>query len=582
MDQVTEIAGAIKQFFKGEVDTSEKTLETYSSDSSLFKIRPQVVVFPKDSEDVKSLVKWVSENKAKYPDLSLTARAAGTCMSGGPINTSIIVDTNRHMNKIVSIEQTEKRTMLPMFPGAKEVELSGIAVVEPGCFYRDFEKATLQKNLLLPCYTASKSINAVGGMVGNNSAGELTLRYGKTEDYLKEVSIVLEDGNEYVVKALNRSELESKIAGRGFEGELYKKIAELIEKNKEIIKNAKPQVSKNSAGYTIWNVWNNAHGEEVFDLPKLIVGSQGTFGIVTKITFDLIQPSKKSKLLVIFLKKLDHLGEVVKELAELKPESIESYDDKTFGLAVRFFFDFLKAKGVWGSIKFGLSFIPEFFLTLTGGVPKLILLVEFAGDSDAEIHRRCLKAQKQIAHFRLGTHITRSIAEADKYWAMRRDSFALLRNHAGGRRTAPFIDDIIVPPQFLPEFMPKLDKILEKYPNLIYTIAGHAGNGNFHIIPLMKLDDPYSTSTILELSDKVYDLVLSYKGSIDAEHNDGIIRTPYLVKMYGPEVIEIFQQIKNIFDPKNIFNPGKKVGGTKENIEKYLQPSGHPIKHHAS
>lgn len=574
----------IKSFFKGDVEVSESTLEMYSTDSSLFKVRPEVVVFPKDAEDVKALVRWVHENKSVYPGLSLTPRAAGTCMSGGPLNTSIIMDMSRYMNKIVSIQKTATRIMKPMFPGSKEVELAGEATVEPGCYYRDFEVETLKHNLLLPCYTASKSINAVGGMVGNNSAGELTLRYGKTEDYVKELSIVLADGNEYHIKPLTNAELQAKIAQGGFEGALYQKLSSLISQNRSLIQAAKPQVSKNSAGYMLWNVYNRARGqsEEVFDLPKLIVGSQGTFGIVTKITFDLIKPPKMSKLFVTFLTKLDNLGSIVKELDELKPESVESYDDKTFGLAIRFFKDFLKEKGVIGSIRFGLSFIPEFFMAVTGGVPKLILLTEFAGDSEAEIDARCRETQEKIKHFNLKTRITRSQREADKYWAMRRDSFALLRKHAGGRRTAPFIDDIIVPPEHLPEFLPKLDAILAEYPDLIYTIAGHAGNGNFHIIPLMKLDSPYNTDTILSLSDKVYDLVLFFRGSIDAEHNDGIIRTPYLEKMYGGEIIELFKQVKHIFDAKNIFNPGKKVGGTKEDIVRNLIPSQHPQIHHAS
>jgi FAD/FMN-containing dehydrogenase len=125
-------------------------------------------------------------------------------------------------------------------------------------------------------------------------------------------------------------------------------------------------------------------------------------------------------------------------------------------------------------------------------------------------------------------------------------------------RTAPFIDDIIVKPEHLPEFLPKLNSILAEY-NLIYTIAGHVGNGNFHIIPLMDLKDPKSHEIIEKLSSEVYNLVLSYHGSITAEHNDGLIRSPYLKQMYGPEIYHFFEVTKYIFDPNNIFNPGKKV-----------------------
>ena len=214
----------------------------------------------------------------------------------------------------------------------------------------------------------------------------------------------------------------------------------------------------------------------------------------------------------------------------------------------------------------------------------MILLAEFAGDSEAEVEEKCLKLQNSIKDFKLKVHITRSEAESNKYWDIRRESFALLRKHVKGKRTAPFIDDIIVRPEFLPKFLPELNEILGKY-DLTYTIAGHAGDGNFHIIPLMDFSRDDTGKIILELSEKVYDLVIKYKGSITAEHNDGLIRTPYLGKMYSPKMIEIFREIKNIFDPKGIFNPGKKVpvpseGGTKEYIGSHIaieHKAGHKV-----
>ena len=172
----------IQKFFKGDVEDSDEVLTKYSHDASLLEVRPQVVVFPKNADDVKNLVKWVSDNKADHPELSITARSAGTCMSGGAIGESIIIDFMRYMNKIEKIEKVNPFAIIPKYPGAKEVTISGTAIVEPGVYYRDFEPKTLEQGLILPCYTASKSLNALGGMVGNNSAGEKTLNYGKMED----------------------------------------------------------------------------------------------------------------------------------------------------------------------------------------------------------------------------------------------------------------------------------------------------------------------------------------------------------------------------------------------------------------
>lgn len=566
----------LKKFFRGDIEDSAESLTKYSRDASLLEVRPEIVVFPKDSNDLKELVKWVNENKERYPKLALTPRSAGTCMSGGAIGESIIIDFTRYMNKIEVIQKTDSYSITPMYPNAHEVQVSGYAIVEPGCYYRDFEPRTMEQGLILPCYTASKSLNAVGGMVGNNSAGEKTLNYGKTEDYIKELQVILADGREYTVKPLNKKELYAKIIQGDFEGELYKNIFQLINENKEDIKNAKPQVSKNSAGYYLWNVWDEK--KEIFDLTKLIVGSQGTLGIVTKITFHLVATKPASKLVVVFMKDITRLGEIVDKILPHHPESLESYDDATMKLAIKFFPDFLKKKGVWGMIKFMWSFWPEVFMMMAAGIPKLILLVEFAGDSEAEIDLKARKLVKDISSFPFKTRITHSQAESEKYWDIRRESFALLRKHVKDKHTAPFIDDIIVRPETLPEFLPKLNVILNKYP-ITYTIAGHAGNGNFHIIPLMDFADSSTSEIILNLSKEVYDLVIEYKGSTTAEHNDGIIRSPFLMQMFGEKVYKLFEQTKKIFDEKNIFNPGKKVGSSIEYLKNHIIKEAHEHSH---
>ncbi len=563
----------LRNIIKGDVENTGEILTKYSHDASLLEVRPQVVVFPKDAKDVCAIVKWVAENKKAFPELSITARAAGTCMSGGAIGESIIMDFTRYMNEIKKVEHVTPSQMIPLYPGSHPVTITGTATVLPGCYYRDFETTTLKENLLLPCYTASKSINAVGGMVGNNSAGEKTLNYGKTEDYIKSLKVVLSDGREYTVQALTKKELYAKIAQKDFEGDLYRDLYQLISTNLQTIKDAKPQVSKNSAGYYLWNVWNEE--TEIFDLPKLIVGSQGTLGIVTEITFHLVDVKPANKLVVVFMKDISKLGELVTKILPSHPESIESYDDATMKLAVKFFPDFLKNKGLLGMLKFMWSFWPEVFM-MVKGFPKLVLLVEFAGENEKVVKEQARKLVKEIKPFGFPVRITKSKNDADKYWDIRRESFALLRKHVKDKHTAPFIDDIIVPPQTLPEFLPKLNTLLDAYP-ITYTIAGHAGNGNFHIIPLMDFKDPKTAEIIMELSTKVYDLVLEYKGSTNGEHNDGIIRTPFLKQMYGEQVYELFTKTKQIFDPTNFLNPGKKVAlttpngiGTKEYIASHI------------
>ncbi|MBU1014964.1 FAD-binding oxidoreductase [Patescibacteria group bacterium] len=528
----------LQAFLMGEVQDDLDTRKKYSRDTSLFEVMPRLVVFPKNVEDLSKLVKFVKAHPEER--LSLTCRSGGTDMSGGALGESIIVDMSRHFTKLKELGE-------------------GYAVVEPGMFYRDFEKETLKKGLLLPSFPASWETCTVGGMAANNSAGEKTLKYGKTEDYILRLKAVLADGNEYVVEPLQGEKLKEKLASPGFEGDLYGKMYKMISENHEILSQAKPDVSKNSAGYALWNIWR----KPTFDLTQLFCGSQGTLGIITEITFRLVRPAAHSALLVLFLRDIGKLAEVVERVMQYEPESFEAYDDHTLKFALMHLPDFVRL--LKGNV-FSLSwqFLPEFLLFLKGGfrLPKFVLLAEFTGDSELEAREKARDAENALESLSLQTHLTKSEKEVKKYFTVRRESYNLLRKHVKGKRTAPFIDDVIVKPEFLPEFLPKLTKILKRYPQLLYTVFGHAGDGNFHIIPLMNLENRENRELIFKLSQEVYELVFSYRGSMTAEHNDGIVRTPFLKAMYGAEVEKLFRETKLAFDPNDIFNPGKKVNGS--------------------
>ncbi len=539
---------SLQKQFKGDIESDDSVREKYSHDASLFEVVPEIVVFPKDASDVEAVVRFALEEKKAHPTISVTARSAGTDMSGGPLNESIILDTTRYMNHLISVDEER-------------------AIAEPGVLYRDFEKATLAINRIMPAYTASKEICAIGGMVSNNSGGEKTVKYGKVERYLKRQMIVLSDGKSYEVKALTKTELYAKIAKEDFEGRLYKQVFDLVEQHYDLLQRARPMVSKNSAGYYLWNVWDRETG--VFDLNKLFVGAQGTLGITVEAELALVPVPKYSKMVLIYMNKIDRLGDVVDTVMKYEPESFESFDDYSMKLAIRFIGDFFKKLGFFGAVKLGFQFIPDMALVLRGGVPKLILMAEVTGDSEEELLARAHAIKEAVKPFGFPTKVASRKGEIEKYWKIRRESFSLLRNHAKGKRTAPFIDDIIVNPHDMPKFLPELQEILSHY-KLDYTIAGHAGNGNFHIIPLMDLNNPFSSDIILDLSQKVYALVAKYKGSITAEHNDGIIRTPYLSYMFSQETLDLFKKVKEIFDPQNIFNPGKKVGGSFKYITDHL------------
>ncbi len=205
-------------------------------------------------------------------------------------------------------------------------------------------------------------------------------------------------------------------------------------------------------------------------------------------------------------------------------------------------------------------------MVLTGGVPKIILMAEFAGDTEADVDAQAKAAYDDMKSFNLPMQRTHSEWGSKKYWTFRRESFNLLRSRLAGMRTAPTIDDIVVHPKDLPEFLPKLDAIFsqEKYKNLVYTVAGHMGDANFHIIPLIDIHAEGIVDTLHLLMDEVFTLVFEYKGSMSGEHNDGLLRSSYLTKMFEPEIISLFEKTKNIFDPLHVLNPGKKVFADKD------------------
>lgn len=556
------LAEELRGVVRGAVDDSQEARDAASRDASLFRVEPEVVVKPADADDVSAVVRLAAQKKAAGEDVSVTARSAGTDMSGGPLNSSIVLDMTG-MNQFLEMS-----------------DLGGhsYAVVEPGMYFRDFDRETQKNNLELPSYTASREINTVGGMAANNSGGEKNLKYGNTARYVEEMDVVLADGQVHTLKNYQGEALIQKLQEQSFEGDLYRTVAKLVRENRQTIADAAPKVEKNSSGYALWDIGDpdgiGTGGVKSLNLARLMVGAQGTLGVITKIRFKLVHPVPYSSMLVLFVKDLHDLGVLVPEILKHGPDSFESYDDHVIALVARYFPEFA------GQMKTGLlgvafSFLPEAWMALTGGIPKIVLLVEFRAATQEEALAKAEALEKDMEHLAVHEkmHIAKDAAAARKYWVMRRETFNLLRKKVRGLKTAPFIDDFVVPPETLPEFLPKLNAILSAY-HFPYAVSGHVGDGNFHMFPLLDPKDPHTRDIIAELSEKVFSLVLSYHGSIAGEHNDGFIRTPYIKSMFGEKMYALFEDVKRIFDPLGIFNPGKKVGMTRGEAFSHLDLPG--------
>lgn len=541
--------------FEGTFDDSEQTRTEFSHDASMFEIVPELIVAPKNTKDVERIIVAANHSKKDIKNLSLTARSAGTDMSGGAINASVIMDFKKYFTKIHNID-------------AKNFT----ARLEPGVYFRDFDAKAKQKGVLMPTYPASREMCTVGGMVSNNAGGEKSIEFGKTDGFINELEFVFADGIARKVKPLKKAELDKKMKQKDFEGKVYKQIFKLVDDNYDEIKAAKPNVSKDSTGYHLWDVWDRETG--VFDLTKVIVGSQGTLGFVTDIEFRLTHARSEEGLLVIFLKDMKHLGELIKVIVDKKPSRFESFDDNTLILSIRFMPAFLKLLGLRKFIRLVISLIPDALLLLRG-VPKLILMVSLKGDDEEEISQK-IKSMRADLETKAKFYGISGFEEApkevqgEKFWTMRRYSFQILRSKVKDKHTAPFIDDLVVNPEHLAEFLPKIRKIIKKY-KLFATIAGHMGDGNFHIIPLMNIEKVSERKKILPAMKEVNELVLKYGGSLSGEHNDGLVRGPWLTQMYGKKIVRHFQTTKDIFDPEGLFNPNKKANATWDYSIKHLR-----------
>lgn len=514
-------APELAKFIRGELKTDQAELARYSQDASIFQVEPDVVVCPQDLDDLKALVNFVNQTRQAGQDLSLTPRNAGTCMSGGSLTDSIMVD------------------LTPNFCGLGEIQADKTIVVGAGTYFRQIEAVANSQNLMFGAYTSSKDICGIGGMLGNNASGEKSIRFGATTDNTKLVHVVLADGNEYSFGSLNRQELEAKCQQTDHEGYIYRTVEGILSDNQELIAARRPKVRKNAAGYDVWRVWDNQR--EIFNLAHLFIGAQGTLGIITGATLQLVPKPEFTQLIVIGIDNLSRLSEAVQTVLNHTPEGLEVYDQHTYALA-----------------KIHLPDVATQAQAAEG--KKLILLAQFAEVSSARTEQVARTVVSELEKANFAVNYIDNPAEAEAHWQIRRAAFKLLKDHAHGQsRACPFLEDTIVSVTHFGEFVLALEAILSDY-DLTYTYHGHIGDGSLRLVPLIDVEAEGAINLIEELSRRIYDLVIAFDGSISVDHNDGLAKSPYLEQMYGKDLIRVFTEIKQALDPLNIFNPRKKTG----------------------
>jgi len=530
---------ALKKQVKGEVTTDPLDRQQVRHDASIYELTPEVIISPKDTADLQKIIKFVSKYKTTYPRLSLTPRSAGTDMSGAAIGSSILLEMTPHFNKIQELSDN-------------------VLHVQPGTFMRDIDPLLAEHGLELGCVPASRALCTIGGMVGNNSGGEQSLRHGNTDRWVRELRVVLADGNEYTIKPLTKRQLDKKMSEGTYEASLYKGVYQLIEKHYDLIKNARPNVNKNSMGYNLWSVWDRDTG--IFDLTYLFTGSQGTLGIITDIKIEAVPKAKHSGLLLAYLPSIKNLGEIIEAVMAHRPAVFEGYDDITFNLGIRYFKTFRRQLGTKEYLR-QQAWLLKSVAQFKGHLPNILLMIGFEGATEAEVLRKISRLHDDLHRYKIRMDIEGDAASSAPFWNIRRAALSLLSHQIRGRYASPFIDDMAVQPRYLPKFIPEIRKIIRKY-KLPVTLQGHFGDGNFHLIPLMDIAGTKDQAKLEPIMRELIPIVLKYQGTMAGEHNDGMVRGPWLPAVFGNEVFQVFKEVKELFDPLYIFNPHKKTDAT--------------------
>ncbi len=498
----------LKGFLKGELLFDELSRALYSTDASIFQIQPAGVVVPQDEEDVQALVRYAAEYR-----LPLVARGAGTGVAGESLGSGLSVDLSRHFRGIVAVHADR-------------------VTVQPGVTYRALNARLEQEGRRFAPDPASGAVCTVGGMLANNASGARVLRHGYTRDHVVSLRAVLDSGA--VVSAAQEPVPDVSAAGHWHD--IIEALRVLLEENADTIRTCRPKTPFNRCGYLLHDV----HTGNSLDLPKLLVGSEGTLALFTEATLRT-QPIPGGRSLVLLgFASLEVALRAVQVTMLTAPVACDLMDRRLLSLAR-------------GSEAAAVA-------NLVPPAVEAVLLVEYETDTPREARLAAEGLADLLTRGeRLAIHAVPAFTPEglDRLWQLREVALPSLYGLKGGAQPVPFVEDIGVPPESLADFLRRMQEILQESETTASFLV-HAGSGQVHTRPFLDLGRPQDVSKLLVLAEKIHTLALDLGGTISTQHGTGLARTPWVARQYGP-LYPLFRQIKSIFDPKGIFNPGKIV-----------------------
>jgi FAD/FMN-containing dehydrogenase len=537
---MSKVAHYLQEHVMGEVMVSPDARRYFATDGSILAITPSLIVYPRNENDVRKTARFTWQLAERGRVIPMTARGAGTDLSGAAIGNGIILAFPAHMHRILELD-----------------DKSGVVTVEPGINYAKLQQTLHTHDRFLPPYPASMEYSTIGGAVANNASGEKSIKYGDTRDFVRSLRVVLANGEIIQTGRLNKRELSKKLGLATFEGEIYRALDALLEENTEAVATDNKGITKNSAGYFLHDIKRK---DGSFDLTPLFVGSQGTLGIVTEVNLDTEFYNPNTTLVVANFDSLDKAQEAVLELRALPalPSAIEMVDDQLLDLVDKLNPNQLK------------DLVPKPF-------PRVMLLVEFDAPTERLQKRLLKKTQKLLDKIGATYTIEEDPLEQEKLWKIRHASATVVAHAEGGIKALPIIEDGVVPPERFKEYIEGLYDLFARH-RLQAALWGHAGDAHLHVQPFFDLGQVGDRQKMFKLMDEYSELVLGLGGSITGEHGEGRLRAPYLEKQVGAELYGVYQKVKQIFDPYGTLNPGVKVNGSMETVKALVRP-GYTLDH---
>jgi FAD/FMN-containing dehydrogenase len=528
---MSKVAQYLQEHLIGEVMTSQDAREYFSTDGSIFKITPQIIVYPRAENDIRKAARFTWQLAERGRAIPLTSRGLGTDLGGGAIGGGIMLVFPAHMNKILALNSSR-----------------GTISVQPGLNFGRLQQTLQTHGLFLPPYPASLEYSTIGGAIANNAAGEKSIKYGVMKDYVRELRVVLSNGEVITTNRISKRDVNKKMGLANFEGEIYRTLDALLNENKELIEKSKPKVTKNTAGYDIWSIRNK---DGSVDLTQLLVGSQGTLGIISEAKLESESFNPKTTLMIGYFDDISKAGHAILELRKQEPCALEMVDENLLN-----FLDKNNPNQLKGSVEKPFS--------------KMMLFVEFDDQVNRVQRKKVRKARKILEKHAYNVQWTSDEHEKEDVWKIRHGAATVTWENIGNKKALPIIEDGIVPVEDFAVFVNQIYELFSAH-NLEVAVWGHAGNANLHVQPFFDLSEVGDRQKIFKVMEEYYKIVISHGGSISAQDNDGRLRGPYLKEQYGEELYEVFRKIKQLFDPFNTLNPGVKIDVTTQDLQPIMR-----------